>query len=151
METENVQVLGKTSIEESLGLENITFTNLPLATKDSSYVSAKIVTFTNDQTKKLENQTVEVLNGTHLQSEMDTPISVRSSKGDYTFDEFLLKYVLNGIEYVLWDVNEEEQHALFFQKTENYPIYFSPDAMLVIHWDEAVSYTHLTLPTILLV
>ena len=136
METENVQVLGKTSIEESLGLDNITFPNLPLATKDSSYVSAKIVTFTNDQTKKLENQTVEVLNGTHLQSEMDTPISVRSGKGDYDFTEFLLKYVLNGNEYVLWEENEEEQHALFFQKAESYPIYFSPDAMLVIHWDE---------------
>lgn len=136
LETENVQVLGKTSIEESLGLDNITFTNLPLVTKDSSYVSAKIVTFTNDQTKKLENQTVEVEDGTHLQSKMDTPISVRSGKGDYDFTEFLLKYVLNGTEYVLWEVNEEEQHALFFQQADNYPIYFSPDAMLVIHWDE---------------
>jgi len=136
METENVQVLGKTSIEESLGLDNITFANLPLATKDSSYVSAKIVTFTTEQTKKLENQTVEVVNGTHLQSKMDTPISVRSAKGDYNFSEFLLKYVLNGIEYVSWEVNEEEQQALFFQKADNYPIYFSPDAMLVIHWDE---------------
>lgn len=136
METENVQVLGKTSIEESLGLDNITFTNLPLVTKDSSYVSAKIVTFTTDQTKKLENQTVEVVNGTHLQSKMDTPIGVRSDKGDYVFTEFLLKYVLNGTEYVLWKVNEEEQYASFFQKADTYPIYFSPDATLVIHWDE---------------
>ncbi len=136
METENVQVLGKTSIEESLGLDNITFADLPLVTKDSSYVSAKIVTFTTDQTKKLENQTVEVVNGSHLQSKMDTPISVRSDKGDYVFNEFLLKYVLNGTEYVLWEVNEKEQHASFFQKADNYPIYFSPDATLVIHWDE---------------
>ncbi len=142
METESVQVLGKTSIEESLGLDNITFTNLPLVTKDSSYVSAKIVTFTNDQTKKLENQTVEVVNGTHLQSKMDTPVSVRSAKGDSVFTDFLLKYVLNGMEYVLWEVNEEERQALFFQKVDNYPIYFSPDAMLVIHWDEEDRVTH---------
>jgi regulatory protein YycI of two-component signal transduction system YycFG len=136
METENVQVMGKTPIEESLGLYNITFTNLPIVTKDSSYVSAKIVTFSNDQTKKLENQTVDIVNGTHLQSKMHTPISVRSEKGDYAFTEFLLKYVLNGLEYVLWEVNEDERHALFFQKVDNHPIYFSPDAMLVIHWDE---------------
>lgn len=136
METENVQVLGKTSIEESLGLDNITFADLPLVTKDSSYVSAKIVRFTNDQTKKLENQTVEVVNGTHLQSKMDTPISVRGGKGDYDFTEFLLKYVLNGKEYVRWELDEEERQALFFQKVDNSPIYFSPDAMLVIHWDE---------------
>ncbi|WP_203248294.1 two-component system regulatory protein YycI [Sporosarcina beigongshangi] len=136
METESVQVLGKTSIEESLSVDNITFTDLPLVTKDSSYVSAKIVTFTSEQTKKLENQTAEVVNNTYLQSKMETPISVRSSKGDYAFTEFLMKYVLNGLDYVLWEVNEEERHALFFQKVDNHPIYFSPDAMLVIHWDE---------------
>lgn len=136
METESVQVLGKTSIEESLRLDNITFTDLPLVTKDSSYVSAKIVTFTSEQIKKLENQTAEVVNNTYLQSKMETPISVRSGKGDYDFTEFLMKYVLNGLDYVLWEVNEEERHALFFQKVDNHPIYFSPDAMLVIHWDE---------------
>lgn len=136
METESVQVMGKTSIEESLGLDNITFTNLPIVTKDSSYVSAKIVTFTKEQTKILEGQTVDIVDGTHLQSSMDIPISIRSGKGDYAFNEFLLKYVLNGIEYVLWETNEEERQALFFQKVDNYPIYFSPDAMLVIHWDE---------------
>ncbi len=136
METQNVQVMGKTSIEESLGLDNITFTGLPPATKDSSYVSAKIVTFTKEQTKNLENQTIDILNGTYLQSEMDIPISVRNGKGEYAFTEFLSKYVRNGMEYVLWKVNEEEQQALFFQKVNNRPIYFSPDAMLVIHWDE---------------
>lgn len=136
METESVQVLGKTSIEESLSVDNITFTDLPLVTKDSSYVSAKIVTFTSEQIKKLENQTAEVVNNTYLQSKMETPISVRSGKGDYDFTEFLMKYVLNGLDYVLWEVNEEERHALFFQKVDNHPIYFSPDAMLVIHWDE---------------
>ena len=135
-ETQNVQVLGKTSIEDSLGLDNITFTELPLATKDSSYVSAKIVTFTKEQTKNLENQTIDISNGTYLQSEMDVPISVRNGKGDYTFTEFLLKYVLNGTEYILWEENEEEQQAKFFQKVDGHPIYFSPDATLIIHWDE---------------
>lgn len=135
-ETESVQVLGKTSIEESLGLDNISFGNLPTVTKDSFYVSAKIVTFTSDMTMKLDNQTIEVLNGTHLQSEMDEPISIRSGRGNYVFNEFLSKYVLNGTAYVLWEVNEEERHALFFQKADDNPIYFSPDAMLVVHWDE---------------
>ncbi|MFJ7935416.1 two-component system regulatory protein YycI [Sporosarcina sp. NPDC096371] len=136
METQNVQVIGQTSIEESLGLDNITFTGLPPATKDSSYVSAKIVTFTNEQTKNLVNQTTEVLNGTYLQSKLDVPISVRNSKGEYSFTEFLSKHVLNGTEYVLWEVNEEKQQALFFQKADDNPIYFSPDAMLEIYWNE---------------
>ncbi len=136
-ETQNVQVMGKTSIEESLRLDNITFTALPQVTKDSSYVSAKIVTFTPEQTKTLENQKIDVLNGTYLQSTLDIPISIRNVKGEYSFTEFLSKNVLNGSEYTLWEeVKEEEQQALFFQKANDNPIYFSPDAMLVIHWDE---------------
>ena len=141
-ETQNVQVMGQTSIEESLRLDNITFTELPQATKDSSYVSAKIVTFTPEQTKKLEHQTIDGLNSTHLQSTMDIPIKIRNGKGDYSFPEFLTKYVLHGLEYVLWHVDEEQQKALFFQKVNANPIYFSPDAMLEIHWDEEGNVTH---------
>ena len=41
-----------------------------------------------------------------------------NAKGDFDFTEFLSKYVLNGAEYVLWEVDEEERTALFFQKVE---------------------------------
>ena len=49
---------------------------------------------------------------------------------------FLSKYVLNGAEYDLWEVDEEERQALLFQKVDDNPIYFSRDAMLTLHWDE---------------
>ena len=52
------------------------------------------------------------------------------------FTEILSKYVLNGAEYVLWEVDEEEQEALFFQKVNDNPIYFSQNAMLIVHWNE---------------
>ena len=65
------------------------------------------------------NLKIKILNYrryTYLQSTIEVPISVRNAKGEYNFTELLSKYVLNGSEYILWEVDEEEQQALFFQK-----------------------------------
>jgi regulatory protein YycI of two-component signal transduction system YycFG len=136
-DAQNVQILGESSIEEALRLDNITYPELPVYKKESFFVSAKIVTFTPDQVDLLENQIVtESLEGTLLESVLEAPFSIRNAKGDYSFPEFLLKYVLNGSDYVLWEVNEEERQALFFQKVNENPIYFNKNGMLTVHWDE---------------
>ena len=36
----------------------------------------------------------------------------------------------------LWEVDEEKQKALFFQKVNDNPIYFSRNAMLTLYWNE---------------
>ena len=51
-------------------------------------------------------------------------VSVLNTKGEYDFTEFLSKYVLNGEEYVLWEVDEENRQALFFQKVNDNPNLF---------------------------
>ena len=76
------------------------------------------------------------MNETLLQSKLNDPVSVLNAKGNFDFTEILSKYVLNGSEYELWDVDEEKQQALFFQKVKDNPIYFSRNAMLTIHWNE---------------
>ena len=53
--------MGKTSIEELLKMDNITYDELPPYKKDSFYVSAKSMTFTDEQIDKLENQKVEIV------------------------------------------------------------------------------------------
>ena len=73
---------------------------------------------------------VEVLDETYLQSKLNDPVSVLNAKGDFDFTEILSKYVLNGSEYELWEVDEETREALFFQKVKDNPIYFSRNAML---------------------
>jgi regulatory protein YycI of two-component signal transduction system YycFG len=135
-EAQNVQILGETSIEESLRLDNITYGELPVYKKESSFLSAKIVTFTDDQVNLLKDQDVNLLEDTHLVSTLEVPINVQNAKGEYTFPEFLSKYVLNGTDYVLWKVNEEQQNALFFQKVNGSPIYFNKNAMLTVNWDK---------------
>lgn len=143
MEAQNVQVMGKTSIEEALKLDNITHDPLPPYKNDASYISAKMVTFDEEDLDKLEGQSAVIVGETLLQSVLDTPETVQNAKGDFIFNEFLNKYVINGNEYELWEVNEEEGTALFFQKAMGEPIYFSPDAMLIVYLDrdgKAISY-----------
>lgn len=45
--------------------------------------------------------------------------------------------MLNGSEYTLWDVAEEQNKAFFFQQFDGRPIYYSPSTMLVVTWDES--------------
>ncbi|MBO0587538.1 two-component system regulatory protein YycI [Sporosarcina sp. E16_8] len=135
-DAQNVQVMGKTPIEESLKMDNITYDELPPYKNDPSYVSAKSMIFTDEQIDKLENQKVEVLEETFLQSKLNDPVSVLNAKDNFDFTEILTKYVLNGVEYELWDVDEEAQTALFFQKVKDNPIYFSRNAMLTLYWND---------------
>jgi len=135
-DAENVQVMGKTPIEELLKMDNVTYDQLPPYKNDPSYVSAKSMIFIDEQINKLENQKVEISDETFLQSKLDDPVSVMNTKGDFDFTEILAKYVLNGAEYELWDVDEEAQEALLFQKVKDNPIYFSSNAKLVLHWND---------------
>lgn len=135
-DAQNVQVMGKTPIEELLKMDNVTYDQLPPYKNDPSYVSAKSMIFIDEQINKLENQKVEISDETFLQSKLDDPVSVMNTKGDFDFTEILAKYVLNGAEYELWDVDEEAQEALLFQKVKDNPIYFSSNAKLVLHWND---------------
>jgi regulatory protein YycI of two-component signal transduction system YycFG len=135
-EAQNVQVMGKTPIEELLKMDNVTYDDLPPYKNDQFYVSAKSMTFTNEQIDKFENQQVEVLDETLLHSKLNDPVNVLNAKGNFDFTEILSKYVLNGSEYELWDVDEETQEALLFQRVKDNPIYFSRNAMLRLHWNE---------------
>lgn len=135
-EAQNVQVAGKLSIEESLAMDNITYDTLPTYKNDSAYVSAKKVLFKQEDVARLPHQIVTIINDTKLTSELKEPLSIRNGKGTYQFTEFLTNYVWHGTEYVLWEVNEEERKATFFQHVKGEPIYFSPNAMLVAYWNE---------------
>jgi regulatory protein YycI of two-component signal transduction system YycFG len=142
-DAESVQVMGKTSIEELLKMDNITYDALPPYKNDPFYLSAKSVTFIDEMVDGLENQEVKIVDKMLIQSKLNDPISVLNAKGDFDFTEILSKYVLNGSKYTLWDVDKEEQKALLFQKVDDNPIFFSRSSMLTLYWNhdgEVTSY-----------
>lgn len=136
IEARNVQTLNETSIDDSLKQDNITYEELPDYPKEMSYVSADIADFPNDILSSYDNQEFTTSEETVLHATLETPFNVKNSKGDYQFDLFLEKYVPYGEKYLLWEIVEENQFAVFFQKVEDYPIYFNEHAMIIVFWDE---------------
>jgi len=135
-EAQNVQVLGETPIEELLKMENITYDKLPPFKNEPFYVSAKPMSFSDEQVEELENQIGEVVDETLLKSTLNEPFSVMNVKGEVDFTAFLSKYVLGGENYNQWEVNNEERKALLFQEVDGDPIYYSRNAMLTVYWNE---------------
>lgn len=141
-EAQNVQVAGKTSIEDLMKQENITY-NLPQVVKnDFSHIYADVKSFSEEELESLEGQSIDIVDHTRIESEMSTPVSIRNTKEQYHFTDFLAKYVWNGAEYELWDIDDEGRKAIFFQKVNGEPIFYSPNATLTIYWDEDFEVTH---------
>lgn len=137
-----MQVAGKASIEDLMKQENITY-NLPQVGKNEFfYISADMKSFLKDELESLEDQSIDIIDNTRIESEMSKAVSILNSKQEYHFTEFLTKYVWHGSEYEFWEVDEEERKAIFFQKVDGEPIFYSPNAMLIIHWDENYEVTH---------
>ena len=134
-EAQNVQVMWETTIEESLQADNIKYEQLPDYNEEYFYISAEIATFTGDQLKGFKNQEFDIVDPTHLYSKLKVPVSLPNKKENADFKEFLLEYVVDGEEYVLWKVDKERKHALFFQIVNDDPIYFNENAMLNVYWD----------------
>lgn len=141
-EAQKVQVIGKTSIEELMKQENITY-NLPQVTKnDFSNVSANIKMFTKEELETLKSQSIVITDNTRIVSHMSTAVSIQNAKGDFYFTEFLTKYVWNGTEYKDWEIDKENRKAIFFQTVKGEPIFYSQNAMLTIYWNEDYEVTH---------
>lgn len=135
-QAQNVQIMGETSIEESLKQDNIKVAELPSYKKESSYVSADIAEFKKEDLQKLKGQKFEIVDDTYIVSEFEKEFSIRNSKGESQLTQFLMTYVPNGKDYILWDIDKEEREALFFQTVNSFPIYFNQNASLIVRWDE---------------
>ncbi|MGG0643771.1 two-component system regulatory protein YycI [Sporosarcina gallistercoris] len=132
---ENLEVTGKTSMEDVLKQENITYKLPPFVDKEASFVSADIVDFHKESLKDLKGQKTSIIGDNLLRSTITDKITLQEAKKD-DFKAFLSQYVLNGTEYVLWEVADDQKKAVFFQQFEGRPIYYSPSAMLEVSWNE---------------
>ena len=141
-EVQSVQLAGENSIEENLKLDNISYEELPDYKEESSYASAEVATFTEESLKKFKDQKFTIIDKTLLTSDVKAKFSIRNAKEDDLFKQFLATHVPRGKEYVLWDVDDENNVATFFQKIKDYPIYFNRNAMLKIYWDKDENITN---------
>lgn len=141
-EAQNVRTLGEMSIDDALQQDNITYDELPDYPKEMSYVSADTATFAKAELDKYKKQDFVVSEETILYSTLNESFNIKNSKDEYQFKAFLEEYVPYGKEYLLWEIIEENQFAVFFQKVEDYPVYFNYNAMLIVYWDEKGNITN---------
>ncbi len=138
---QNVEVLGKASMEDVLQQEDITYKLPPFIDKEASFVSADIVDFNKESLKDLKGQKTFISGDNVLTSTLTDKVTLDEVKKD-DFKSFLSQYVLNGAEYVLWEVDDEERTAVFFQQFDGRPIYYSPSAMLTVTWNDRDEIRH---------
>lgn len=134
--TEGLDVIADKSIELRLKEDEITVEQLPNIKEGDLYISGKPHTFMLHEVADIPNQNFYVEEDGHtLVSSLTQPVKLDNvSTG--SLKSFVEQYVYKGEEYMLWQIDEEEEQAIFFQKTSERPIYYDEYAMLTVEWNK---------------
>lgn len=135
-EAKDVEVLGETSIEESLQADNIRYESIPENTTKETYVSGNIRVYTTDELKPMDNQSFEILDNKELVSTFKKPVPLGSLSDTTNLRDFVDEHVFEGSSYELFTVDVDEKKAIFFQTINNRQIFFNQNALLTIYWND---------------
>ena len=134
-EAQSVEILGEKTIEARLKDDNITYGPLPTGNEFATYITGEVHIFKN--TAPDNNQKVSFMDDKHTQisSIFINPVKLRNINDDASFIDFVHTNVKDGDSYALWEVDREEQVAVFFQKKNNRMFYYNDSAMLKVYWN----------------
>lgn len=118
-----VDILEIASIEEMLEAEEITYDQLPEDSKEGSYVTAKTKIFTEEDTRELKNQEVNIETPGMLSSTLTKPIKITEGNMASKVQQFLKEYILSGDSYSFWKYNREAKTIVLFQHYKNKVVY----------------------------
>lgn len=134
-EAQNVTPLGTTTAEEKLAAEDITYPTLSEKIEEAPYVTGKMKTFIAADVPGT-NLEMDVENENQLTVEFDEPLPLSEKVSTETLTEFVGKTVFEGTQYGLWEIDEKQKKAVFFQKIDGKPLFYSNSGLLILHWDE---------------
>lgn len=130
-----VPVLGEKTIESKLKEDNISYKMLPNVEK-SKYISASVKTFKSDELKLKNSKSVTIENDTKILVLLEKPIKIKDINDEGSFNDFITQYVQNGSSYELWEVDEKNRTATFFQRLKDQIVYYNIFAIVKVYWDE---------------
>lgn len=140
-EAQMVEPIGSTDISTRLKDENITVKSNPVEGESVSYISGKVKQFTEKELSSLQNQHIQIHpNGTEIQAKM-TKVSPLSAISDEVLTDFVEKHVYKGSSYKLWKINKKDREAIFFQRSDEYMIYYNQNATVKVHWNNRLEVT----------
>lgn len=126
-----------TKIEAQLKEENITYIALPNNIDSASYLTGKVKSFIKADVPALGSPNVVIENDTKAYVTYAMPVKLQVGKGLERFTSFMQNYVYNGASYTLWEIDEENRTAIFFQRVNDRTLYYNIGAVLTVHWNEA--------------
>lgn len=142
-EAENFSVLTESAVDDRLAGDKITYPDdLETEPGEESYISGTRKVFTEDDVP-VEDTRVAVEDKYMLNVAFNEPIRIGDEKNKESLEAFLAANIYRGEDYVLWDVIEEENKAIFYQVINGKTLYHSDSGKVTLLWNdegEAVRY-----------
>ncbi|MGH2316144.1 two-component system regulatory protein YycI [Planococcus sp. SE5232] len=136
-ESKNTEVLSESSVEEKMKGDEITYSNLPEITESMPYIRGETKLLTAKEAPQ-ENVQVNIQDGKQLQVAYEAPVPLTGGEESAeALTMFVEENVHEGASYELWEIDEEQNKAVFFQSFEGDTLYLSKDGKLTVYWDNA--------------
>ncbi|MGK7377229.1 two-component system regulatory protein YycI [Planococcus sp. 1R117A] len=134
-EAESVDFLSESSNEEKLEAESITYSDLPKEVEALPYVTGTMKTFVATDVPgvdlKKNNRNDRFLSATFTE-----PIPLNGKASSETLQEFVEETIYEGEQYALWEISEQDRKAVFTQKINGKPLFYSDNGSLTVYWNE---------------
>lgn len=126
------EYFAKSSIEEELKENEITYPTLPNQAIKEQYLNATSKQFTKDELKKLKNQTASTFNDQKVFSVFDKALLLGSAQHSEALDTFVKENILHGEDYRFWKVDESTNSIVYYQAYNGKVIFNNSNAKLVL-------------------
>lgn len=142
-EAENLSTLAEPAVDERLEFDNITYPeDLPSDPGEEPYISGTRKALTKEDVP-VDDTRVAVVENYLLNVAFNEPIRIGNNEDKDSLEAFLAANIHEGDQYVLWDIIEEENKAIFFQEINDKTLYHSDSGQVTLLWNdegEAVRY-----------
>ena len=144
-DAQRVQLLSEKKIESILQDEKISYKALPENISEAPYISAKAKKYNLSELPNPESVHYKLTTETSIQAILSKPVSFGKNITALKLNEFLEQYVYEGSQFKLWEINEEQRTATFFQIVNNHLLYYNINGYVKVHWNsknEVFMYEH---------
>ena len=135
-QSQHVEVLAEKTIEAKLKDDNITYHSLPNTVENVSYLSGKMRNFNENELTENDSVSTQIIDHYMVRCTIKNPVAIRDITDKNSFTNFMQYYVQDGTKYKLWEINEEQHYALFFQVINDRVLYYNSSGYVKVFWND---------------
>ena len=134
-DAQRVELLSEKKIESILQDEKITYKALPENISEAPYISAKVKKYSLSELPDPQSISYKLTTEVSIQATLSRPVSMGTNITALKLNDFLNQYVYEGSQFKLWEINEEQRTATFFQIVNNHVLYYNVNGYVKVHWN----------------